>query len=48
MYGIENILPDVDGSQVAEMDDNTLAWYCASDVMMTAELGRRTYHYYWW
>lgn len=48
MYGIENILPDVEGSQVTEMDNNMLAWYCASDVMMTAELGRRTYHYYWW
>lgn len=37
-YGIPNILPDLDGSQVKDMDDETIARYVANDVRMTEEL----------
>ena len=47
MYGIPNPLPDLDGSQVAEMDADTRARYCANDVEMTRELARRMRGYYW-
>jgi hypothetical protein len=47
MYGIENRLPDLDGSMVAEMDANTLESYCANDVRITRELAHRTRGWYW-
>lgn len=47
MYGIDNPLPDLDGSMVAEMDGLTLTQYCANDVRMTRELANRTRGYYW-
>ena len=37
-YGIDNPLPDLDGSKVAEMDIDTLKEYAANDVRMTVEL----------
>jgi len=37
-YGINNPLPDLDGSQVATMDDGTVMKYVMNDVMMTTEL----------
>ena len=37
-YGIPNLLPDMDGSKVAEMDDETLAAYASNDIHMTMEL----------
>ena len=47
MFGIPNPLPELDGSQVAEMDTATRAKYCKNDVEMTRELARRTYGWYW-
>ena len=47
MYGIDNPLPDLDGSMSADMDEATLAAYCANDVRMTFELARRTKGFYW-
>jgi hypothetical protein len=41
MFGIPNPLPDLDGSKVSTMDDDTLRAYCANDVRMTQELARR-------
>ena len=40
-YGIPNRLPDLDGSQVATMDWETLRTYSANDVLLTVELFRR-------
>lgn len=47
MYGIPNPLPDLDGSQVTEMDAETLARYCANDVEMTRELAQKMRGWYW-
>jgi predicted PolB exonuclease-like 3'-5' exonuclease len=47
MFGIGNRMPEVDGSMVGEMDAETLAAYCASDVEMTRELAIRTRGHYW-
>lgn len=47
MFGIENPLPDVDGSQVASMDADTLRAYVESDVQITRELARRMKGHYW-
>jgi predicted PolB exonuclease-like 3'-5' exonuclease len=47
MFGIDNSLPDLDGSMVGEMDAETLAAYCASDVELTRELAIRTKGHYW-
>lgn len=41
MYGIPNPLPDLDGSQVASMDAETLAKYSANDVNLTVALYQR-------
>ena len=40
-YGIENPLPDLDGSQVATMDRDTLRKYAANDVYLVIELYKR-------
>lgn len=40
-YGIENPLPELDGSQVANMDKETLRKYSANDVELTIKLYRR-------
>jgi hypothetical protein len=40
-YGIENPLPDLDGSQVATMDRETLRKYAANDVYLVIELYKR-------
>ena len=40
-YGIENPLPDVDGSMVKDMDDDTLREYVENDVRMTHELFKK-------
>lgn len=40
-YGIENPLPDLDGSQVATMDRDTLRKYAANDVYLAIELYKR-------
>lgn len=37
-YGIDNPLPDLDGSKVAEMDSYTLRAYVENDVMITYHL----------
>ena len=47
MHGIENLLPDLDGSKISEMDAKTRADYCANDVMMTRALANRMSAYYW-
>jgi hypothetical protein len=47
MYGIENPLPDLDGSKVAEMDDDTLAAYCENDVRMARALAQKMKGWYW-
>jgi hypothetical protein len=47
MYMIENEYPNLDGSDVATMDEDTLVKYCGNDVRMTRELARRTHGYYW-
>lgn len=40
-YGIENPLPELDGSQVACMDRETLRKYAVNDVHLTVELYKR-------
>lgn len=40
-YGIPNPLPDLDGSQVAGMDRETLRKYAANDVFLAVELYKR-------
>lgn len=40
-YGIPNPLPDLDGSQVAGMDRDTLRQYAANDLNLIVELYRR-------
>jgi len=47
MYRITNEYPDLDGSKVADMDEETLIAYCANDVRMTRELAQKTRGYYW-
>jgi len=37
-YGIHNACPDLDGSMVKEMDDETLKHYLANDISMTQDL----------
>lgn len=37
-YGIENLTPEVDGSQVKDLDPKTIAKYVRSDVHLTREL----------
>ena len=45
-YGIENPLPELDGSQYAEMDTDTRLAYVKNDVDMTVELYKRMVGYY--
>jgi hypothetical protein len=40
-YGIPNLLPDLDGSQVANMDRDTLRKYAANEVALLIELYKR-------
>jgi predicted PolB exonuclease-like 3'-5' exonuclease len=40
-YGIENPLPELDGSKVAEMERETLRKYAANDVHLVIELYKR-------
>ena len=40
-YGINNPLPDLDGSQVANMDPETLRKYAGNDVSLVVELYKR-------
>lgn len=40
-YGIKNPLPDLDGSQVINMDNDTLRKYVANDVNLVRELYKR-------
>jgi hypothetical protein len=40
-YGIENPLPDLDGSQVKDMDAETLRAYSANDVHLVVELYKK-------
>lgn len=47
MFGIENPLPDLDGSQAVEMDMDTLRCYVENDVEMARELARRMKGHYW-
>jgi DNA polymerase elongation subunit (family B) len=47
MYMIENPLHNLDGSDVASMDETTLCEYCRNDVRMTRELANRMRGYYW-
>lgn len=47
IYGIPNPLPDLDGSQVALMDKETLRQYVANDVALVAALYDRMAGYYW-
>jgi hypothetical protein len=41
LYDIPNPLPDLDGSQVAGMDDETLPAYAANDVRLCIDLFER-------
>ena len=45
-YGIQNDLPDLDGSQVGEMDAETLKAYCANDVKLVVRLFQRMHGIY--
>lgn len=45
-YGMQNNLPDLDGSQVAEMDAETLKAYCANDVDLVVALYQRMHGIY--
>jgi len=47
MYGIENPLPDLEGSQYAELSPDERREYCANDVRMTWELLQKMYLAYW-
>lgn len=47
MYGIENEMEGMDGSDVAGMDEETLVAYCINDVRMVRELARKTRGWYW-
>jgi len=40
-YGIQNPLPDLDGSQVANMDRDTLRKYAGNDLALLIELYKR-------
>ena len=40
-YGIKNPLPDLDGSQVVNMDPETLRKYAGNDVFLVVELYKR-------
>jgi len=40
-YGLDNPLPDLEGSQVAEMDTDTLKAYVKNDVYLTYQLWER-------
>ena len=46
-YGIENPNPELDGSQVANMDDATLVQYAAGDIYMLTEIHRLMDGFYW-
>jgi len=46
-YGIENPNPELDGSQVANMDDATLVQYAAGDIYMLTEIYRLMDGFYW-
>lgn len=45
-YGIQNDLPDLDGSKVATMDDETLAKYSINDVKLTMDLYQKMINVY--
>lgn len=47
IYGIPNPLPDVDGSQVADMTDEEVQRYVIADVEKTQELAKMTRRVYW-
>lgn len=47
MYGINNSLPDLNGSMVKDMDDITLVKYNENDIWLTQELAKKTQGYYW-
>ena len=46
-YGIENPNPELDGSQVVNMDDATLVQYAAGDIYMLTEIFRLMNGFYW-
>jgi len=47
MYGIDNPMPDVDGSMVAGMTDEELIKYNTNDIELTQKLAKKTEGYYW-
>jgi len=47
MYGIENSLPEAEGSQVVDMSLEQIADYCANDVQMTTQLALMMQGVYW-
>lgn len=47
MYVGENPLPELDGSQVDDMGDETLRAYVENDVVMTQQLAQITEGWYW-
>lgn len=47
MYGIENPLPDLEGSQYAELPPDKRREYCGNDVRMTWELLQKMHLAYW-
>lgn len=46
-FGIHNPLPDLNGSMVKDMDDETLLKYNLNDIYLTQELAKMTLEYYW-
>jgi DNA polymerase elongation subunit (family B) len=47
LYGIDNPLPELNGSMVKDMDSRTLIEYAANDVVMVQKLARRLKGWYW-
>jgi len=47
MYGIDNPLPDLDGSQYEGLSPDERREYCANDVRMTWELLQKIHLIYW-
>jgi DNA polymerase elongation subunit (family B) len=47
MYGVDNPLPELNGSMVKDMDSRTLIEYAANDVILVQKLASRLKGWYW-